>query len=151
MAHSSCTRAERSGAVRLVLYGRNPVREAVRGRRRVLRAWATDRAAREPWLAGLSVELAEADEIETRCGSPDHQGLCAEAEPYPYVEARSLLAAEDGVIVCLDQVQDPANLGAVCRTAECAGAAGVVTPIGARRRSPRPSAAPRRARSSTCR
>lgn len=104
------------------------MREALRGRRRVLRVWATDRVVREPWLSGREVERAAAAEIEARCGSPDHQGVCAEAEPYPYANAECLLEPEDGVVVCLDQVQDPGNLGAVCRTAECAGAEGVVIP-----------------------
>ncbi len=104
------------------------MREALRGRRRVLRVWATRRMVREPWLSGREVEPAAAAEIEGRCGSPDHQGVCAEAEPYPYADAESLLEREDGVVVCLDRVQDPGNLGAVCRTAECAGAEGVVIP-----------------------
>ena len=96
----------------MILYGRNPVREALRGRRRVLRAWAA-----EPfdWLSGVDVSSATPGQIEERCGSPDHQGVCAEAEPYPYADARSLLEAEDALVVCLDQVQDPHNLGAVCR------------------------------------
>ena len=62
------------------------------------------------------------------CGSSDHQGVCAEAEPYPYADPDGLLAADDALVVCLDQVQDPHNLGAVCRVAEAAGAAGVVIP-----------------------
>ncbi|MBA3301743.1 MAG: 23S rRNA (guanosine(2251)-2'-O)-methyltransferase RlmB [Thermoleophilaceae bacterium] len=108
-----------------VLYGRNPVREALRaGRRRVRHVWATESAVPE-FDAGAVVADAE---IERLCGSPDHQGVCAEVDPYPYAEPGSLLAAEDALVVCLDQVQDPRNLGAVCRVAECAGAAGVVIP-----------------------
>jgi 23S rRNA (guanosine2251-2'-O)-methyltransferase len=112
----------------LILYGRNPVREALRGRRGVRRIWATQAASAEPWLAGAEVELADADELERRCGTAEHQGICAEAEPYPYADADLMLAAEDALVVCLDQVQDPHNLGAVCRVAEAAGAAGVVIP-----------------------
>ena len=51
-----------------------------------------------------------------------------EAEPYPYADAAQLLAPDDALVVALDQVQDPQNLGAVCRSAECAGATGVVMP-----------------------
>ena len=51
-----------------------------------------------------------------------------EAEPYPYADAAELLAPDDALVVALDQVQDPQNLGAVCRSAECAGATGVVMP-----------------------
>ena len=112
----------------MIVYGRNPVREALRGKRRVHRVYATARAAREVWLGGVEVVEAEAFEIEERCGSPEHQGLCAEAEAYPYVDADGLLASEDALVVCLDEVQDPHNLGATCRVAEVAGCSGVVLP-----------------------
>jgi 23S rRNA (guanosine2251-2'-O)-methyltransferase len=112
-----------------VLYGRNPVREALRaGRRRVHRVFATPAAAREPWLAGVDVEIADAGAIAERCGSDAHQGICADADPYPYADAGALLAATDPLIVALDEVQDPQNLGAIVRTAECAGATGIVLP-----------------------
>ncbi len=65
------------------------------------------------------------------CGSGDHQGVCARAEDYPYVDFAGLLDADDALVVCLDEIQDPHNLGAVCRVAECVGATGVV--IGERR------------------
>jgi 23S rRNA (guanosine2251-2'-O)-methyltransferase len=98
-----------------IIYGRRPVAEAERGRRRVHRAW---RAPETP-----------AAELERLCGSPDHQGVVAEVDPYPYADPRGLLrGGEDALIVALDQVQDPRNLGAVCRSAEFAGAAGVVVP-----------------------
>jgi 23S rRNA (guanosine2251-2'-O)-methyltransferase len=112
----------------VIVYGRNPVREALRGRRRVNRVYATEKAAREVWLGSADVELAEPHEIEERCGSPEHQGICAEAQAYPYADAASLLDGEDALVVCLDEVQDPHNLGAVCRVAEAAGCAGVVLP-----------------------
>jgi 23S rRNA (guanosine2251-2'-O)-methyltransferase len=96
------------------IYGRRPVAEAERGRRPVHRIW---RAPDTP-----------ADELERLCGSPDHQGVVAEVDPYPYADPSSLLEADDALVVVLDQVQDPHNLGAVCRAAEVAGAAGVVIP-----------------------
>ncbi len=51
----------------MIVYGRNAVREAIRGPRTVSRVWATQNAAREPWLeqAGLRVTLEPADEIDT--------------------------------------------------------------------------------------
>ena len=114
---------------REVLYGRNPVREALRaGRRRVHGIWATAGATKEPWLAHARVETAQADEIARRCGSDAHQGVCAEVDPFPYAGARELLAREAPLVVALDEVQDPQNLGAVARTAECAGATGLVVP-----------------------
>jgi 23S rRNA (guanosine2251-2'-O)-methyltransferase len=112
----------------VIVYGRNPVREALRGRRRVHRVYATERAASEVWLGDVDVVVAEQHEIEERCGSAEHQGVCAEVQAYPYADADELLEAPDALVVCLDEVQDPQNLGAVCRVAEVAGCAGVVLP-----------------------
>lgn len=116
-----------------VVYGRNAVHEALRaGRRRVRQVWATEQAMREPWLAGgpgrPAAEAATSDEIERRSGSGGHQGVCALVDPYPYVAAELLLSATDPFLVVLDEIQDVQNLGAICRTAECAGATGVVIP-----------------------
>lgn len=114
----------------MIVYGRNPVREALRGRRAdsVRDVWATAGAAREPWLAGVPVRTTSAEEIERRCGSDAHQGLCADTGPFHYASADTLLSGEEPLVVALDQVQDPQNLGSICRTAECAGASGVVIP-----------------------
>jgi 23S rRNA (guanosine2251-2'-O)-methyltransferase len=97
-----------------IIYGRRPVQEAERGRRRVHRVW---RAPDTP-----------AGELERLCGSADHQGVVAEVDPYPYAEPSALLGGEGALLVALDQVQDPRNLGAICRSAEFAGAAGIVVP-----------------------
>jgi 23S rRNA (guanosine2251-2'-O)-methyltransferase len=97
-----------------LIYGKRPVEEAERGRRSVRRVW------RAPETSG--------EELERICGSPDHQGVVAEVDPYPYADPSALLQPADPLIVALDQVQDPRNLGAVCRSAEFAGAAGVVIP-----------------------
>lgn len=112
------------------LYGRNPVREALRGPRAVKRIWATQRTLEsEDWLrASDNLRTVDAAEVERLCGSPEHQGVCAEVAEYHYVAPSSLLEAEDALVVCLDEVQDPHNLGAVCRVAESAGASGVVIP-----------------------
>ncbi len=112
----------------MIVYGRNPVHELLRGPRTVSRVWATTSAAREPWLRGAPVTVATAEEIEQRSGSPSHQGMCAQASPFRYASAEEVLGAGPGVIVVLDQVQDPQNLGAICRSAECAGARAVVIP-----------------------
>jgi 23S rRNA (guanosine2251-2'-O)-methyltransferase len=97
-----------------IVYGRRPVEEAERGRRRVRRVW---RAPETP-----------AQELERLCGSPDHQGVVAEVDSYPYADPNALLRGEQALILALDQVQDPRNLGAICRSAEFAGAAGAVIP-----------------------
>ncbi|HVF80264.1 MAG TPA: 23S rRNA (guanosine(2251)-2'-O)-methyltransferase RlmB [Solirubrobacteraceae bacterium] len=113
----------------MILYGRNPVREALRARRRTIsEVWATERAmSREgAWLRNAGPRIVRAEEIERRSGSPDHQGVCAEAGGYPYVSATELLTVENPFIVALDELQDPQNLGAIARTAECAGVTGLV-------------------------
>ncbi|HEY3020795.1 MAG TPA: 23S rRNA (guanosine(2251)-2'-O)-methyltransferase RlmB [Solirubrobacteraceae bacterium] len=113
----------------MIVYGRNAVRELLGARRRpVRRLWATRGAEREPWLRGVAVQAASPGELERLCGSGAHQGVCAETTAYPYVGGDELLAAPDPLIVALDEIQDPQNVGAVCRTAECVGATGVVVP-----------------------
>lgn len=114
----SLQRAERperpagQAAPREVVYGRNPVREAQRGRRRVRRVWTAEDTA--------------VAELSRLAGSPDHQGVVAEVDPYPYADPGALLRRDDALVIALDQVQDPRNLGAICRSAEAAGASGVV-------------------------
>lgn len=98
---------------RQVIYGRRAVEEARRGRRRVHRVWESP-ATPAPELEGLA-------------GSVDHQGIVAEVDPFPYADPAGLLEP-GGLLLALDQVQDPRNLGAACRCAEAAGAAGVVIP-----------------------
>jgi 23S rRNA (guanosine2251-2'-O)-methyltransferase len=97
-----------------LIYGKRPVAEAQRGRRRVHRIWRAPETS--------------AEELERLCGSPDHQGVVAEVDPYPYADPNALLRREGALLVALDQVQDPRNLGAICRSAEFAGAPGVVIP-----------------------
>jgi 23S rRNA (guanosine2251-2'-O)-methyltransferase len=115
----------------MIIYGRNPVHEAIRGPRAVRRVWAAAGARREPWLGALQriTTPAEPEELERICGSDAHQGICAEVEAYRYADADQLLSAgADPFIIALDQVQDPQNLGAIARSAECAGATGLVLP-----------------------
>jgi 23S rRNA (guanosine2251-2'-O)-methyltransferase len=114
----------------VIVYGRNSVREAIRGPRSVERVWASKNALREPWLAasGVPVSAAASEELERRCGSDAHQGVCAAVSEFRYADPTAFLDLTDPLLVVLDQVQDPQNLGAICRTAECAGAAGVVIP-----------------------
>ncbi len=95
-----------------IVYGRRPVAEAEAGRRKVLRV---HRAPATPDR-----------ELASLAGSPDHQGVVAEVEPFPYVSGNDLLEGEKGLILALDQIQDPRNLGAACRSAEVAGVKGVV-------------------------
>jgi len=113
----------------LILYGRNAVLEALRGPRTVHRVWLHDeRLADAVRAAGVPFEVAAAAALEERSGSPAHQGIVCEAAPYSYADPAALLQADQSLIVVLDQVQDPQNLGAICRSAEGAGATGVVIP-----------------------
>lgn len=115
----------------MVIYGRNPVREALRGRRSrsVSRVIATERVAGEQWLRvakGVEVTIGSLEEIATRCGTESHQGVCAEVGAYPYVPHEALLRASEPLIVVLDEIQDPQNLGSIARTAESVGVDGLV-------------------------
>ena len=104
------------------IYGKQPVAEAERGRRRVRRVW---RAPETP-----------AEELVRLAGSHDHQGVVAEVDPFPYADPTQLLSgapigaegAAAPLLLALDQIQDPRNLGAIARSAEVAGAAGLVIP-----------------------
>ena len=97
-----------------LIYGRRPVAEAERWRRAVRQVWRAPETS--------------TGELTRMAGSPDHQGLVAEVDPYPYADPAQLVADKSALLVALDQVQDPRNLGAVCRSAEVAGATGVVIP-----------------------
>ena len=115
------------------VFGRRPVREALRGaNREVLELWATERAVKaEAWLRELErprVQVKLERDLSEEAGTRDHQGVLAFCEPYRYADAYELAATERPLLACLDQVSDPRNLGAVCRSAEGAGATGVVVP-----------------------
>ena len=114
-----------------LIYGRQPVHEATRGRRNVQEILVTEKAkASLPWLRGLDapVRVTGADEIGALIGNSDHQGIAAHVDPFPYIDGDELLAIERPLILALDGVSDPRNLGAIVRSAECAGADGLVVP-----------------------
>lgn len=81
---------------------------------------------------GLEVSVVDRQWLSLRVGNESHQGVAAEAEDPRYVEPRDMLAAvpqgEQALLIALDQVQDPHNLGAVIRTAAAAGAHGLLIP-----------------------
>lgn len=114
-----------------VVYGRQPVHEAVRGPRAVHEILVTEKArAALPWLrdADAPVRVTGADEIGALAGSADHQGVVARVEAFRYTDPDDLLDRDRPLIVVLDGVEDPRNLGAIARSAECAGATGLVVP-----------------------
>jgi 23S rRNA (guanosine2251-2'-O)-methyltransferase len=121
---------------RELLYGRNAVLEALRGRRGVERLFVADGAREDERLRALmrlaTERGAEIDRIprlmlDDATRGANHQGIALEAEPYRYTEFEDLLAAP-GTILVLDHLQDPQNVGTLFRAAEAAGLAGVVIP-----------------------
>jgi 23S rRNA (guanosine2251-2'-O)-methyltransferase len=115
-----------------LVYGRRPVREALRGSREVLELWASERAVRsEAWLKDVErprVQTKLERDLSEAAGTRDHQGVVAWCEPFRYADAFELVAESPTLLTCLDQVSDPRNLGAVIRSADGAGASGVVVP-----------------------
>jgi 23S rRNA (guanosine2251-2'-O)-methyltransferase len=113
------------------IYGRNVVQMALASgsRRRAYRLAATPAALkslRSSLLAGLSVETVATHELDELTGSRDHQGAALEVDAFAYAEPETLLEAE--IVVVLDEVSDPRNLGAAARSALAAGAGGLVVP-----------------------
>ena len=115
-----------------LVYGRRPVREALRGPREVLELLATERALKaEPWLRedARRVHVKLERELTAEAGTQDHQGVVARVEPYRYSDAHELASGPaPPLLAVLDSVTDPRNLGAVIRSVEGAGADGVVLP-----------------------
>lgn len=121
------------------VYGSHPVLEALRGCRSVHLVHGTEAALRtlgdQAGRAGAALRECSADELTRLAGSPDHQGLVAEVDPFPYCAVADL-AADDTpdaeaapFVLALDQVTDPHNLGAIARVADAAGASGLVIPL----------------------
>jgi 23S rRNA (guanosine2251-2'-O)-methyltransferase len=126
-----------------LLYGRNAVREALRARRRrckrLLVAAASHRGnilddittlARQ---ARVPVETIERHLLDKRLRSVNHQGVLLETNAYPYADLDDCLSSpnkrnEPALLLLLDHIQDPQNLGTLLRTAEVVGVHGVVLP-----------------------
>jgi 23S rRNA (guanosine2251-2'-O)-methyltransferase len=124
-----------------IIYGINPVKEALRGTRRAFElfvaAGSSDRRMEKilDQAADRSVPVRHRDKIDISrmCGTDHHQGVALRVESFPYKELEDILdrwreSGEAGLLLVLDGVQDPHNLGALIRTAACAGAQGVIIP-----------------------
>ncbi|HWJ39459.1 MAG TPA: 23S rRNA (guanosine(2251)-2'-O)-methyltransferase RlmB [Sphingomicrobium sp.] len=114
------------------LWGKHAVSAALDNpARRVLRAWATREAASFMQFPDeVAVTLAEAPDLGRLVPSDaPHQGVVIEVEPLEELWLGDLLteAAERAVLLVLDQVTDPHNLGAILRSAAAFGAIGIVT------------------------
>jgi len=120
------------------IYGINPVLEALRAKRvTAMRVAVRDLAGERDRLAGL-VRLAEEQGIPVRRATADelvrlahgaaHQGVIADVRDQATVSVGDLVIAASGapLIVVLDQIEDPHNVGAILRTVDAAGADGVV-------------------------
>ena len=115
-----------------IVYGVRPVIEALRSKRRevfeVLDAVGEKGVASEAAARGVPVKRAPRQRVEELARGGAHQGVAARVGPYPYSGLKEILAAPDPLVVVLDSVTDPRNLGAVLRAADGAGASGVVIP-----------------------
>ncbi len=114
-----------------VLYGWHTVKAALANpRRRVLQLWTTENALRrlaeENVALPVTPRIVRPEAIDARLG-PDavHQGLLAEVEPLPAPDVADL--QPPGVILVLDQITDPHNVGAILRSAAAFAAKAVVT------------------------
>jgi 23S rRNA (guanosine2251-2'-O)-methyltransferase len=124
-----------------LLYGINPVLEALRSNRRAFELYVagsiTDKRLEKILKIasekGIPVHTREKIDIARMCASEYHQGVALKVEPFAYANLEDILqicrdAAEPGILLILDGVQDPHNLGALIRSAACAGAHGVIIP-----------------------
>lgn len=121
-----------------IVYGINAITEALRGKRKAselfISADAHDkRIARLLDLAaerGVAIRQRRKQDISSLTGTEHHQGVALRVEPFPYADLDDVLAtmadSQDALVLVLDSLQDPANLGALVRSAACAGVQGVV-------------------------
>ena len=124
-----------------VIAGRNAVTEALKaGRpidsilvRRGEKNGSVSSILRMAKQAGIPVKEVDSRKLDGMCGGENHQGIIAMAAVHAFSEVEDIFALAESrneppfILVC-DEIADPHNLGAIIRTAECAGAHGVVIP-----------------------
>ena len=79
--------------------------------------------------ADIPLKRVSPNELLSIAGSPNHQGFAAQVGPFPYVEFSEVLSAsadQQGPVLILDEIQDPANLGSILRSGECLGVTAVI-------------------------
>jgi 23S rRNA (guanosine2251-2'-O)-methyltransferase len=115
-----------------VIYGVRPVIEALHSDRRevfeVLDAVGEKSVASKAAVKRVPVKRVPRQRIEELARGGAHQGVAARVGPYPYSSLKEILATTEPLVIVLDSVTDPHNLGAVLRAADGAGASGVVLP-----------------------
>ena len=127
--------------MREILYGRQPVRECLRARRRHIHQLILAEGVSEKGViaeildlaAGLNLPLKRAPRSQLDRVAKVNQGVALEVASYPYVQVEDILRrahrrAEQPFILATDHLQDPHNLGALLRTAEVVGSHGAVVP-----------------------
>ena len=109
------------------VYGRNSFLEALNSGR-IRKAYVTKDSSfiRELERKGIDYEIVNKARLDAMTRGGNHQGLVAEVLEYKTVEVEEMLKEKDGLIVVLDGLKDPHNLGAIIRTCECAGVDGVI-------------------------
>ena len=124
-----------------VIFGRNPVSEAIRSGR-AIDSLLIAKGAKTGAIVGIlakakdkNIRIKEVDpkKLDYMCSGGTHQGIAAVAAVCEYKELDDIFTlaqerGEDPFIVILDEIEDPHNLGAIIRTAECAGAHGIIIP-----------------------
>jgi 23S rRNA (guanosine2251-2'-O)-methyltransferase len=126
-----------------LLYGRNAVRETIRAGRRTMQRLVVSNGVQETGviaeiikmaeLAGMPVQRVERQLLDKQMRDANHQGVMLETGEYPYVELDECLAlaverGEPPLLLLLDHLQDPQNIGTLLRTAEVVGVHGVALP-----------------------
>ncbi len=126
-----------------LLYGRNAVRETLRARRRRMKRLLVAEGVRQnegiaeletlASEAGIEIAYGDRRDLDDMTAGANHQGVALEARAYPYVELDAMLALaaqrdEPALLLLLDHLQDPQNIGTLLRTADVVGAHGVVLP-----------------------
>jgi len=118
----------------VIVYGINAVAEALRaGRVRQIRVAGRDdqrlrRLLDDAAVRGVKVQLVQRDMLEREAGGASHQGVVADVTGLPVATLEDLAKSDDGppLVVVLDGVEDPQNVGAILRTVNAAGGTGVV-------------------------
>lgn len=117
---------------RETIYGVRPVVEVLRSGRRkvfeVLDAVGNEEVAKAAGAQGSKAKQVSRQRVDELARGGVHQGVVARVEPYPYSGLEEILASPEPLVLILDGVTDPRNLGAVLRSADGAGVSGVVVP-----------------------
>jgi 23S rRNA (guanosine2251-2'-O)-methyltransferase len=117
---------------REVIYGSRPVVEALAsGRRKVFEifdAVGDQEVTKAAGSRGIKPKRVSRQRVDELSRGGVHQGVVARVEPYPYSGLEEILGSPEPLVLILDGVTDPRNLGAVLRAAEGAGASGIVIP-----------------------